>query len=61
MDYYDDGYGIIRSLDELRRDNATLKFEFIRSLKSHLRQVLKDPKTGLSERNFVKSLFPQAI
>lgn len=61
MDYYDDGYGIIRSLDELRRDNAALKFEFIRSLKSHLRQVLKDPKTGLSERNFVRNLFPEAV
>ena len=61
LDEYDDGYGVVKTLNDVRKDNAWLKFEFINSLKTHLNQIVQEPTVGLSEKNFVKNLFPEIL
>lgn len=61
MDSYDEEYGIVKVLNEARQDNHARKLEFNEKLKMNVLQLLDRPNAGLSERNFVKNLFPEAV
>ncbi len=61
IDSYDEEYGIVKVLNEARQDNHARKLEFNEKLKMNVLQLLDRPNAGLSERNFVKNLFPEAV